>query len=299
MIRRLAGVVEEDIARRYQRARAFLSLPMVLAEGENRRLCRANFSDRGEPAWERAFRPIRPWVRFRSSLRVPPGWLTIAPSNTGRLQAARFRCLQQASNLRGMILLAAIVAELAAFPQSIAAAAESELLDPVAETRIGRIETFIAADAFKIGSRIGGRTLSAIGLNFSQHFLGVVERDVRSASLSGWSLRYTTGDTSLIKALGGEGEAAMSFLAHLHRVMDMGDDGPSHTDWQGNFAYVRSPVDQRLWAVHWTVNYANEWTIGAVYVPHPGLDWRSGSRLFGKQAVPGSADLHDGGAGDP
>jgi hypothetical protein len=35
-----------------------------------------------------------------------------------------------------------------------------------------------------------------------------------------------------------------------------------------------------LWAVHWTVNHANEWIIGAVYVPHPELDWPAGSRLF-------------------
>ena len=62
--------------------------------------------------------------------------------------------------------------------------------------------------------------------------------------------------------------------------MAMGTEGASHTDWRSNFAYMRSPVDRRLWAVHWTVNYAGEWNIGTVSVPHEHLDWRAGSRLF-------------------
>jgi hypothetical protein len=166
------------------------------------------------------------------------------------------------------------------------AGAEFRLLDRLEDTRIEPIQEFVSAEAFRIGAKIGGRTLSAIGLNFTEHFLGVVETNVPAASLSGWTLRYTTGDKSLLKALGGEEEAAVPFLAHIHRVMEMGEAGAGHTDWHSNFAYVRSPVDRRLWAVHWTVNYANEWTIGAVQVPHPDLDWRSGSRLFGNGRVP-------------
>ena len=171
-------------------------------------------------------------------------------------------------------------------PSGLAAGAEFKLLDPVKETKIGRIEKFVAAEAFRIGSRIGGRTLSAIGLNFTQHFLGVVETDVPAISLRGWTLLYTTGDKSLIKALGGEQEAAVPFLAYVHRLMEMGEEGAGHTDWRSNFAYMRSPIDGRLWAVHWSVNYADEWTIGAVYVPHPHFDWRSGSRLFGNPVTP-------------
>lgn len=172
------------------------------------------------------------------------------------------------------------------------ARAEFKLLDPLKETKIGRIERFVAAEAFRIGSKIGGRTLSAIGLGFTQHFLGVVEIDVPATSVAGWSLRYTASDRSLFKALGGEQEAAAPFLAHVYRIMEMAEEGSGHTDWRSNFAYMRSPVDQRLWAVHWTVNFANEWSIGAVYVPHPDLDWRSGSRLFTNRVVPDEAGAH-------
>jgi hypothetical protein len=69
-------------------------------------------------------------------------------------------------------------------------------------------------------------------------------------------------------------------------MMQMAERGAGHTDWRSNFAYLRSPIDQRLWAVHWTVNYANEWNIGAVYVPHADLDWRSGTRLFTRAREP-------------
>jgi hypothetical protein len=154
------------------------------------------------------------------------------------------------------------------------------LLDPLPATEIGHIEKFVAAEAFTVGNRIGTRTLSAVGLNFTAHFLGVIETNVPPAALRGWQLRYTTGDGSLIKAVGGERNAVVPFLAYVHRMMELGDTGIGHTDWRSNFAYVRSPVDQRLWAVHWTVNYTNEWNIGAVHVPHEALDWRAGSRVF-------------------
>ena len=204
------------------------------------------------------------------------------------LGAAGLQPLTQRSPLRRKITLligALVCLAIYAHPLAWVSAEASELLDEFAETKIGGIDSFVAADTFRIGNRIGGRTLSAVGFSFTQHFIGVVEKDVPAASLRTWVLVYTTGDKSLIKALGGEQEATVPFLAYIHHLMELGDEGPGHTDWRSNFAYVRSPVDQRLWAIHWNVNYANEWNIGAVYVPHADLDWRSGSRLFGNQPV--------------
>lgn len=162
---------------------------------------------------------------------------------------------------------------------------EFKLLEPHSETRVPRIETFVAAEAFKIGSTIGNHTLSAVGLNFAEHFLGLVETNVPEGKLNAWTLLYTSGDKSLFDASGGE-KGVVRYIAHIHQLMELGEKGPSHSDWRSNFAYVRSPVDHRLWAVHWSVNYSNEWNIGAVYVPNPAMDWRSGSRLFSDQAAP-------------
>jgi hypothetical protein len=159
--------------------------------------------------------------------------------------------------------------------------AEFKLLNPHSQTKVGRIEKFVAADAFKEGNRIGGYTLTAIGWNFRDHFLAVVEQNVPEATLKGWTLLYTAEDTSIIEALGGEQKAPLSFLGYVYRLMEMGENGPSHVDWRSNFAYVRSPIDHRLWAIHWSMNYENEWTIGAVVVPHPEIGWRFDSRIFG------------------
>jgi hypothetical protein len=176
------------------------------------------------------------------------------------------------------------------------AGAESRLFDPQQGKKIGRIEKFVAADAFKTGTRIGGRTLSVVSVNFAQHFLGVVEKDIPAIALSRRALRYTADDGWLIKALGGEHKAILPFLAYIHHVMETGDAAVGHADGRSNFAYVRSTVDGRLWAVHWTVNHADEWIIGAVHVPHPELDWPAGSRLFTsgrerQEVLPGGSEV--------
>jgi len=67
---------------------------------------------------------------------------------------------------------------------------------------------------------------------------------------------YTAGDKSLVEAAGGEEDGVIRFIAHIHHLMELGDKGPIHVDWRSNFAYVRSPVDRKLWAVHWNMNYA-------------------------------------------
>lgn len=130
---------------------------------------------------------------------------------------------------------------------------------------------------------IGGLILHAVGWNFTEHFLGMVENNVPQSTAQGWMLLRRNGDHSLLRALGGEEQARMPYLCNVYRLMEMGSDGPCHVDWQSNFAYMRSPVDRRLWAVHWSVNYENEWTIGAAFVPHPFADWQAQALVFNCQ----------------
>lgn len=157
---------------------------------------------------------------------------------------------------------------------------EFNLLKSHSQTKVGPIQQFTSAGVFGEGSRIGGYALTAVGWNFSHHFLAVIEKDVPETTIRGWTLLSATGDISIIESLGGERKAPLSFLAHVHQLMEMGENGPSHVDWRSNFAYVRSPIDRKLWAIHWSMNYHHEWTIGAVVVPHRYVDWPSGSRLF-------------------
>ena len=166
---------------------------------------------------------------------------------------------------------------------TVPARAAFKLLNLHSQMKVERIEKFVAADSFREGNRIGGHTLTAVGWYFKDHFLAVVEENIPETTLQGWTLLHAAGDTSIIEALGGETKAPLSSLGHVYRLMEMSRNGPSHVDWRSNFAYLRSPVDRRLWAIHWSMNYENEWTIGAVVVPHPVIDWPSGSRVFAGQ----------------
>jgi hypothetical protein len=116
--------------------------------------------------------------------------------------------------------------------------------------------------------------------------MAVVEKDVPDAHITGRVLSYTASDRWILDASGGEEKASMRCLEHVHYVMDLGEHGPSHRDGRSNFAYVRSMPDRRLWAVHWLMNAANEWVVGAAQVPHPDVDWRLGSRFFSSQSNP-------------
>ncbi|HWV54367.1 hypothetical protein [Pseudorhodoplanes sp.] len=138
---------------------------------------------------------------------------------------------------------------------------------------------FVAATAFAIGARIGDHAVGAVGFNFERYFYPLVEVDDRRPPVDTWTLGRSTDDATLIAMIGGEDRIAMS-LSTIHGLIALGRQGDSHTDGRSNFAYARSSVDGRLWAIHWTLNAPGEWLIGAVFVPHPDLDWLAGARLF-------------------
>lgn len=198
--------------------------------------------------------------------------------------------LSEAGRIRGSIsVIVAGALTVLALGVGSARATEFKLIEPIAMASVERVDRFVAADAFKTGYRIGGRTLSAVGWNFAAHFLKVVEDNVPPVTLRVWRLVLTAGDAALVRQLGGENLARVASIAQIYRLMDT-SDGPSHTDGRSNIAYVRSPIDQRLWAVHWSVNYSNEWTIGAVYVPHENLDWHAETLLLSPACTAASLD---------
>ena len=176
------------------------------------------------------------------------------------------RCVSRCIARFGVVMMACLGAG--------ASSADSRLIDQIHTIRIPGFVSFVAAEHFAVGSIIGGRRLGSVGFNFKQHFLEAVETGVPTASVAVWNLRYAMGDASLVKM-------RVVRLAHVYAIMEMGSASAGHTDWRSNFAYVRSPLDHRPWAVHWSANHYGEWTIGAVRVPHADLDWPAGSRWFG------------------
>jgi hypothetical protein len=158
------------------------------------------------------------------------------------------------------------------------------LLEKPLETRMAAIKSFVAANALRPGCRVGGRVLGTVGWNFARHFLGIVETDVAESMVHAWTLGYTAEDRWILKETGWRAESALR-VADVHDLMALGDQGPCHLKGESNFTYMLSPVDNRPWAVHWFINGDGEWIVGAAYVPHPALDWRSGSRVFAGRTV--------------
>jgi hypothetical protein len=157
------------------------------------------------------------------------------------------------------------------------------LLEQHALLRLPGKETFVVAEVFKVGRQIGGRILSAIGWNFSELFLSVTENHVRETQIAVWTLLHTASDKWILETLDRQRGGGTCALANIHSLMMLSEKASNHLDGRSNFAYVSSPVDHRLWAVHWFVSSTNEWIIGSVQVPHPDMDWSSGSRLFTSQ----------------
>ena len=137
---------------------------------------------------------------------------------------------------------------------------------------------FVAAEAFAVGGRIGGHIVTAVGFNFEKYFYPLVETVAVAAPIDPWTLARSADDATLIAMIGGEDRIALP-LSAIHRLIALGKYGDSHADGRSNFAYARSPVDGRLWAIHWTMN-AGELNVGAVFAPHPDIDWPAGARLF-------------------
>lgn len=157
------------------------------------------------------------------------------------------------------------------------ARAEMHLLEQHDQVMLLRKETFLSAKAFKIGTKINGRKLGAIGWTFTEHFLGVVETEIFKTQIIAWTLLYAASDKWIFETLNTIGKEEKCALANVYDLMATGQ---SHINGRSNFAYVQSPVDRRPWAVHWFVNAEKEWVVGAVHVPHPHIDWPAGTRLF-------------------
>lgn len=137
---------------------------------------------------------------------------------------------------------------------------------------------FVAAEAFAVGGRIGDHAIIAVGYNFEKYFYPLVETVTVAAPIDPWTLGRSADDATLIAMIGGADRIALP-LSAIHRRIALGKYGDNHTDGRSNFAYARSPVDGRLWAIHWTMN-AGELNVGAVFAPHPDIDWPAGARLF-------------------
>jgi hypothetical protein len=123
-------------------------------------------------------------------------------------------------------------------------------------------------------------------LTFAKLFVPAQENNIPEMLVSASTLLYSAHDALILKYVRSNGTGFNCQLAHVHHLMKLGEHGPCHTNGKSNFAYSYVPIDHAMWALHWFVNDVNEWVIGAADVPHPDIEWQSGSRLFTSHANP-------------
>jgi hypothetical protein len=152
----------------------------------------------------------------------------------------------------------------------------SGLLGQASLTQLEAVERFVFADKFKLGAVVDGRTIVWLGAKFVLHFKDVVEENVPAREMKASSLLKVTDDPEVIAALG---EHAEVHLAHLYRIIELGEKGPGLFNGWGNIGYRRSPIDNQLWAVRWHV------LDGGIYIgSRPGTvpgEWGSGPMVHG------------------
>jgi hypothetical protein len=161
-----------------------------------------------------------------------------------------------------------------------------QLFDPYSQISLRCIKTFVAAESFVEGTKIGSRVLGSVGWNFAKLFIPAHENDIPESDVRASTLLHFAHDELILISLRNDGNSFDCHLAHVHHLMTLGEDGPCITSGMSNFAYSHSSIDRAMWALHWFVNDSNEWVIGAVDVPHLDVEWRPGSRFFIGHADP-------------
>ncbi len=152
----------------------------------------------------------------------------------------------------------------------------NDLLGHPSLTHLEAVDKFVFADKFRLGALVDGRTIVWFGAKFLLHFKDVVEGNVPDREMYSSTILKATDDPAIIAELG---EKAEVHLAHLYRIIELGEKGPGLFNGWGNIGYKRSPLDQQLWAVRWHV------LDGGIFIgSRPGTvpgEWGSGPMVHG------------------
>jgi hypothetical protein len=143
---------------------------------------------------------------------------------------------------------------------------------------LGSIGSFCADDVFRVGTPVGDYKIAWLGDNFRAHFLKLSENDMPATKWHVWQLTAWCTDREIIETLGGEIKSE-SRLARIFQVMQLGRTGRLLTNGYANIAYVRSALDDHLWAVDCSVD-SRGWCVEASRISDPN-GWRAGRRVFG------------------
>ncbi|MEK7555082.1 MAG: hypothetical protein AAB518_03825 [Patescibacteria group bacterium] len=158
------------------------------------------------------------------------------------------------------------------------ATARTGILEYIVTIRVSAVSDFVAADHFKVDISANARVKIAwISKNFTDHFLGKIERDVSATSMRVYRLLESPPDDLIIVVLG---RCRDTMLAHLCKLLEKqpnGENGRLLTNRKTNIFYIRD-IAGALWAVDACWN-GGGWFVGASSVEGPS-GWFVGSQVF-------------------
>jgi len=161
------------------------------------------------------------------------------------------------------------------------ALAVDSLLKKVTEVVVPAVADFSTAVFFQTGGPVGWTSD-----NFRRMFSDHVEPETPDTTLRIHQLTKPAKDPAIIDELGGEGavEATLGQMWRMIEKQAKGQEGKLLTNGYANLFYIRSQVDNQLWAVNCGWGSGGRcWSVCAAPVSSP-LGWSAGCRVVSRDS---------------
>ena len=147
------------------------------------------------------------------------------------------------------------------------------------------VPPFSVVDRFVVGIQ-DGVVIGYVGDNFKRMFGNHAEPETPDTTLRIHQLMKLAKDPAIIAELGGEqtAETTLGQMWEMLKIQGEGQDGRLLNNGYVNIFYVRSQVDNQLWAVlcFWRSG-RRYWVVSARPVSAP-LGWIAGGRVFSRDS---------------
>lgn len=155
-----------------------------------------------------------------------------------------------------------------------------KLLELVTTTSVAAIESFKAADHFKVDTKKAATRIYYLGDNFKKHFGRKEEGASEATEIKVHKLLEGSLDAPIITELGQTCEITLGQFFTLLSKQGKGESGPLLTNGWANIAYIRDD-EGKLWAVsaYWNAGYG--WLVEAYSVEYP-TRWGDGDRVLSR-----------------
>lgn len=163
-----------------------------------------------------------------------------------------------------------------------AATQAKKLLQFVTTTSVAAIESFKAADNFKVDTKKAAVRIYYLGDNFKKRFGRKEEGASEAAEIKVHKLTESSLDAPIITELADKCEITLGQFFALLSKQGKGEVGPLLTNgYYANIAYIRDD-EGILWAVraHWNADNGG-WRVGAYSVEYPDR-WNDGVRVLSR-----------------